>query len=153
MSKTIVLIACSSTKLTTKAKAQNIYTGTAFKLSLVYAKRINPDAIYIISALHHLLELDNEISPYNVTLSNISRSKRNEKPDLIVLSLNEKMLWGKITIEQISKIADLENDKFIILAGKEYVKPISKYINNMIEPLSGLSQGHRLAKLKELAYG
>ena len=77
MSK-IVLIACVSQKLNKKAKAKDLYTSQLFKYSLAYAHSLNPDKIFILSALHHLLDLEMEIEPYNVTLSNIPKSKRKE---------------------------------------------------------------------------
>jgi len=118
MSK-IVLIACVSQKLNKKAKAKDLYTSQLFKYSLAYAHSLNPDKIFILSALHHLLDLDAAIEPYNVTLSNIPKSKR--KKGLIVLSPAEKIDWGKKVVEMLSEQIDLQNDQFIMLAGQKCV--------------------------------
>jgi hypothetical protein len=142
----IVLIACASKKGSSKAKAKDLYTSTLFKSSLSYANRINADKIYILSALHHLLDLEVEIEPYNVTLSNVSKGQRNNS--LIVLSKKEKFEWGKKVVEQLGNLHDLKTDLFIFLAGKEYITPISKSLNNWENPLHGLRQGQRINFLK-----
>ncbi|NLD51190.1 MAG: hypothetical protein GX660_28985, partial [Clostridiaceae bacterium] len=141
MSK-IVLIACVSQKLNKKAKAKDLYTSQLFKYSLAYAHSLNPDKIFILSALHHLLDLEMEIEPYNVTLSNIPKSKRKE--GLIVLSQAEKIEWSKKVVKMLSEQTDLQYDQFILLAGQEYIKPIKPYIKNLDDRLHGLRQGERV---------
>ena len=145
MSK-IVLIACVSQKLNKKAKAKDLYTSQLFKYSLAYAHSLNPDKIFILSALHHLLDLEMEIEPYNVTLSNIPKSKRKE--GLIVLSQAEKIEWSKKVVKMLSEQTDLQYDQFILLAGQEYIKPIKPYIKNLDDRLHGLRQGERVKYLK-----
>jgi hypothetical protein len=145
MPKRIVLIACVSKKGDKKAKAKDLYISQLFKSSLTYANKQHPDKIYILSALHHLLDVDEEIEPYNVTLSNIPKAKR--KPGLKMLTSDEKTKWGKKVVEQLSKEADLQNDEFIILAGREYIKPIISSISHLTNPLKGLRQGERLKYL------
>jgi len=86
----IVLIACVSKKLDKTAMAKDLYISQLFKSSLVYAKKQKPDKIFILSALHHLLKLDDVIEPYNVTLSNIPKNKR--KAGLKILSSVEKVV-------------------------------------------------------------
>ena len=46
--KTIVLISCSSEKESTATTAEQLYTSSLFKKSLAHAKKLNPDAIYIL---------------------------------------------------------------------------------------------------------
>jgi len=145
--KSIVLISCVSKKGKSKAKAKDIYKSALFKYSLAYAYMLQPDKILILSALHHILDLETVIEPYDITLSNVPANKR--KPRLKVLNPDEKREWGKTVIAQLSNQFDLEHDKFIILAGREYVKPISKSIKHKYLPLDGLSIGERLAFLKK----
>jgi hypothetical protein len=147
MAKKIILIACVSKKGDKKAKAKDLYTSQLFKSSLAYANKQKPDKIYILSALHHLLETDEVIEPYNVTLSNVPKEKR--KPGLKILNLKEKKEWGSKVIEQLSKLTDLKNDAFIILAGNEYIKPIKESISHLSNPLTGLRQGERVKFLNE----
>jgi hypothetical protein len=144
--KKIVLIACVSKKGNKKAKAKDLYKSQLFTYSLAYANTLKPDKIFILSALHHLLELEKEIEPYDVTLSNIPMNKR--KPGLKVLNSKEKIEWGKKVVEMLSKQTDLRQDKFIILAGQEYIKPIIENISHYSLPLNGLRQGERVKFLK-----
>lgn len=145
--KQIILIACVSRKGDKKMKAKDLYRSSLFKSSLAYAYKLNPDKIFILSALHHLLDLDKEIEPYNVTLSNVPKEKR--KAGLKILDSAEKKEWGKKVIEQLSKQTDLKNDNFIVLAGQEYIKPIIDSISHLTNPLKGLRQGERVKFLND----
>ena len=58
MTKTIVLIPCVSKKLNYGAKAKDLYISPLFKYSLAYARKLNPDMIYILSAKHRLVDLN-----------------------------------------------------------------------------------------------
>lgn len=92
MTKKIILIACVSQKGDKKTKAKDLYTSQLFKSSLTFAKKQNPDKIFILSALHHLLDIDQEIEPYNVTLSQVPKAKR--KAGLKILTSEEKNKLG-----------------------------------------------------------
>lgn len=140
--KKIILIACVSLKGDKKAKAKDLYKSTLFKSSLAYAYKLNPDKIFILSALHYLLDIEKEIEPYDVTLSNVPKEKR--KPTLRILNNVEKKEWGKRVIAQLSLHTDLNNDSFIVLAGQEYIKPIEVAILHLTNPLKGLRQGERI---------
>lgn len=148
--KRIVLISCSAKKLKVKAKAETLYQSPTFKKSLQYARLLNPDKIFIISALHHLLPLDKEVEPYDVTLATVPKRAREKKPNLKILTSPEKKEWGKEVIEQLKSESDLGKDEFIILAGKEYLKPIQKDIKTIITPLEGVSQFDRISTLNRL---
>lgn len=131
----IVLISCVSKKLQHKAKAKDLYISPLFKYSLKYAESIKPDNIFILSAKYGLLELEQEIEPYNITLNEMS-SKEIE-------------IWTKKVIEQLSKVSDLKTDEFIFLAGIKYRKYLLPHISEYNDPLKGLSMGRRLKFLKE----
>lgn len=143
----IILIACVSQKAPYRTRAKELYISGLFKNSLAYAMQIKNAKIYILSAKHHILDLDDEIDPYDVTLSNIPRSKR--KANLKVLNQMEKKEWGNIVLEQLAKIANLKSDEFIFLAGKEYINPLIDRLKFVTNPLVGLKFGHRLKFLKE----
>ena len=142
----IVLIACVSKKRLFKSKAKDLYISQLFKCSLAYAYSLNPDKIFILSALHHLLDLETEIEPYNVTLSNIPKAKIKE--GLKVLNHEEKAIWGVRVVDMLSKHADLQNDKFVFLAGQEYIKPINRSLTNTDDKLKGMGIGERIRFLK-----
>lgn len=148
--KQIVLISCVSRKGTTKAKAKDLYKSPLFTNSLAYGQALKPDKIFILSAYYHLLDLDQEIEPYDVTLSYVSPEKRKKNPKLKVLTKIEAKEWGKKVLKQLGEVADLKNDTFIILAGQSYLKPIQNGLTKIEEPLKGIIQGKRPGKLKEL---
>lgn len=127
--KKIILISCVSQKLTKKAQAKDLYQSTLFKKSLAYAQMLNPDAIYILSAEHHLLALDTKIEPYDKTLNKMKKADR--------------IAWDNTVIEQLKKVADLENDEFTILAGMKYLEPIQNHLTNIQNPLKGMKLGER----------
>ena len=128
--RTIVLISCASQKEDSKMEAEKIYKSTLFKKSLAYAKKLKPDAIYILSALHHLLPLDRVTAPYNLTLNTMSKKERTE--------------WGKKVVEQLKQVANLEEDTFVVLAGENYLTPIQSHLKHLELPLKGMKIGERL---------
>jgi hypothetical protein len=144
--KKVILISCGSKKKNEASKASELYIGAFFTYALAFSQKLKPDAIFILSAKYHLLELDAVISPYNVTLSNIPKSKR--KADLIVLDSKEKKIWGNKVIKNLKDKFDLQNDKFIILAGKEYINPLENNIKFLEKPLEGKTIGKILEYLK-----
>lgn len=148
--KRIVLISCVSRKGETQANAKDLYKGPLFTNSLAYGLALKPDRIFILSAHYYLLELEEIIEPYDVTLSYVAPEIKRKKPNLRVLTTSETELWGKEVLKQLGEKADLKKDEFIILAGQSYVKPIASGLQNIKEPLKGFIQGKRLAKLYDL---
>ena len=110
----IVLISCVSKKKETKGvpiDAKDLYVSSLFKKALKYAEMLEPDRIYILSAEHHLLSLDDKVEKYDKTLNN--------------MSADECKQWGQVLLDELkSKGCDLEQDEFILLAGDKYCKYI-----------------------------
>ena len=101
--KKIVLISCVSKKLPHPARAEEMYVSPLFKFNLKYARQLKPDAIYILSAAHGVLELDTRIDPYNKTLNNMPAAERKA--------------WAAKVLGQLGTRANLAEDQFVILAG------------------------------------
>lgn len=136
MGKQIVLISCVSKKLAQRAKARKFYVSTLFKLNLRYAQKLDPDEIFILSAKHGLLSLEQEVDPYEQTLNNMS-------------ALEVKQ-WANEVLEQISAKCSIDETTFIFLAGERYRKYLLPYLKDVKIPLQGLGIGRQLQKLKEL---
>ena len=136
MRKRIVLIPCVSQKLTHRAKVRNLYTSTLFKLNLKYAEKLAPDEIFVLSAKHGLLSLDQEIEPYEQTLNNMRSS--------------EIKLWANNVLNQIRDICFIKDSEFTFLAGDKYRKYLLPHLENYELPLKGLRIGEQLQKLKEM---
>lgn len=132
--RTIALISCGKSKLSHRAPARHLYTGSLFRNSLDYARRINADAIFILSAKYGLLELEQAIDPYEKTLKSMS-------------SL-DVVRWGEQVLSQLRVRADLATDRFVILAGKAYRSPLAYRLNHVEAPLEGLRFGEQLRFLK-----
>lgn len=133
--KKIILISCVAKKQDSKFRAADLYQSALFKKSMQYALRLDADEIYILSAKYHLVSLDKIIEPYNLTLKEM-------KP-------RERILWGKVVAENLKKVADLDNDKFILLAGRSYIEPLEQYLKNIECPLRQMRIGERLKFLTQ----
>jgi len=129
--KTIVLLSCVATKLPKPAPAQELYNSPLFKRSLEYALSLDPNDIVILSAKYYVLSLDRVISPYDKTLLNM--------PD------EEVREWAVQVLKILADKYDLDNDKFIILAGEKYRKYLVPQIKHWSAPLKGLRIGQQLA--------
>ena len=133
--KKIVMISCVSKKLSHPANAQDLYVSPLFRLNLKYARKLEPDAIYILSAKHGLLDLDGEIEPYDLTL--------NEMP------ARKVQAWAEHVLEQLKERADLGKDHFVLLAGQKYRKFLAPKFASYEVPMQGLTIGRQLQFLIE----
>ncbi len=131
----IVLISCVSKKLNHKSKAQDLYISPLFKKNLVYAKSLNPDNVFILSAGHGLLGLNEYVEPYDKTLNK--------------MSANEIKEWSNLILKQLQKVSDLNKDEFVFLAGNNYRKFLLTKIKNYKIPMMGLGIGKQLKWLTE----
>lgn len=128
--KNIVLISCVSKKLDKKSTAESIYISPLFKKNLTYAKSLNPNGIYILSAKYGLLKLTDEIEPYDKTLNNMRSNDIKE--------------WSKTVVNQLKSVADLKNDEFTFLAGEKYRKFLIPELSKVKIPMKGLKIGKQL---------
>lgn len=133
--KTFVLISCVSKKADLEMPAKDLYISPLFKYNLDYAKSLNPDKIFILSAKYGLLELDSQIKPYNQTLNN--------------MDIDQRKIWAKKILEKLEKEVNLKVDKIIFLAGKRYREFLIPHITNFEIPLSNKGIGEQLKFLKE----
>ncbi len=131
----VVLISCVSKKLSVTAIAKEMYISPLFKGAYAYAKKINADKIFILSAKYGLLEENDIIEPYNETLN----QKKN----------SEIKCWAKKILVQLSLITDLKVDDFVFLAGERYRRYLIDEIEHVSIPLKGMSIGKQLSFYKE----
>ena len=106
--KIIYLISCCKEKLNFAAKAKDLYQSEGFKKRLSEAFSHNPDEILILSAKHHIVELDQVLEPYDVCLSN--------------QTTGEQKKWAEICLADLSSRFNLKEDRFIILANEDYYR-------------------------------
>jgi len=91
--------------------------------------------MYILSAKYGLVDLDEVLAPYNVTLNTMRAPDVRE--------------WAKRVLVQLSEHADLDNDEFTFLAGINYRKYLIPHIRNYKVPLEGLRFGEQLHQLTQ----
>lgn len=124
-----VLIACGKAKLPRAAPAAELYQGTLFRLSLRYARSLSPDSVYILSALHGLLEAEQVVEPYDVTLNGMPQADRRA--------------WSERVLGQLRAVADLQEDRFTVLAGSRYREHILPHLANAEVPMQGMRIGEQ----------
>jgi hypothetical protein len=134
MSK-IVLLSCVKSKRDHTCKASELYTSSLFTKAFTYAKSLCPDKILILSAEHGVLDLNDEIEPYEKTLNNMKVAARRE--------------WACKVLQQLQATSDIKNDEFIFLAGNNYRSFLIPHIKHYSVPMEGLQIGKQLQWLKE----
>lgn len=105
-----------------------------FRAALQYAQQFSPDRIFILSAKYGLVQLDDEIDPYDVTLKD--------------MSVQERKRWASKVLQELRRYCDLERDHFIILAGNRYREYLLPHLKSYDIPLAGLPIGRQLQYLK-----
>lgn len=133
--KTIVLISCVSKKLAHAAKARDLYVSPLFRLNLAYAESLKPAAIYVLSAKHGLLALEDQIDPYELTLN--------------TMGTGQIRAWASGVESQLAAVADLKHDHFVFLAGDKYRKFLVPHLTYFEVPMEGLTIGRQLQFLSQ----
>ena len=131
----IVLVSCVKSKLGKPAKAMFMYTSPLFRKNLHYATTLEPDRIFILSAKYGLLELQQIIEPYEMTLNTMKEA--------------EKKAWAKRVLHVLKTKTDLQNDHFVFLAGQNYRKYLIPCIKHFEVPFEGFSFGKQLQELNK----
>jgi len=126
----IFLLSCGKRKKAFRAKARDLYDGALFRKMLEYAQRHNADAIFILSAKHGLLNLDDVLDPYEQTLNSMSSA--------------EVKAWAERVLQKLSQRADVERDHFTILASERYRRHIIPHLHHCCVPMEGLRIGQQL---------
>lgn len=134
--KKVVLISCVSKKKQGSFKAKEIYISDLFIKSYFFAKKYFKDSkIFILSAKYGLVEENEIIESYDLTLKNFSVSEKKE--------------WSKKVFNSLKNKIDADTE-VVFLAGNSYSYFLKKLMKNPIsEPLKGLKFGERLSYLKK----
>jgi cytoplasmic iron level regulating protein YaaA (DUF328/UPF0246 family) len=135
MKKRIILISCCKKKLEGKHRARDLYISPLFKRSLQYAESIDHDKIYILSAEYGLIEMEQKIESYDLTLNKQKKSFREN--------------WSNKVLEKLKKTTDIENNEYLFLAGKKYSEYLIPKLKHTKDVLKGLRQGERIKWLKK----
>jgi hypothetical protein len=132
----IALVGCSGPKLKVPAPARQLYT-SQFRATLALAERRH-HVVYVISAKHELVQLDQVIEPYDRTMADIAKEWR--------------VIWGIRVWDSILRRHQNVDRQVYIYAGKDYAKPIQRagfHRAAFHEPLAKMQVGQRLQWLKQ----
>jgi len=108
----IGLVACSATKAPEARPASQLYRGQLHRLALDYA-RFTCDEVFILSARHGLVHLDDVLEPYDSHLLQLSRGGREA--------------WGERVVDQLAHWHPTVDDlHLVLLAGAPYVNALPR---------------------------
>ncbi len=130
----VVCISCVKSKRPRRSRAEELYTSLLFRMSLAYAKSVEPDRILILSAKHGVLALSDEVAPYELTLNRMGKA--------------ERLAWADRVLGQLRERANLAEDEFVFLAGQRYRENLMPHIRHASVPMEGLAFGEQLQWLK-----
>lgn len=106
----IYLVACVSQKLDRRAAAADLYRSDWFRKARTYVEETGA-RWYILSAAHGLVAPAKRLTPYDVTLRD--------------LTATERRLWGEKTVRQLRRaIGPRHAGPIVFLAGRLYRKPL-----------------------------
>ena len=129
----IAFISCVKEKRIGKYKAKDLYTSDFFRKSFGYCSS-KYDKVFILSAKYGLLELEEEIENYEMTLNDFSKI--------------EKIEWSVMVCNQMENKIDDSDDLFFYVGNnyREHLLPMLS--NNCFVPLEGKGIGEQLQYFK-----
>ena len=131
----LCLVSCGAAKLGRAAPAKALYTSGRFQKTRQIIER-EGWSWFILSAKHGLLEPEQEIEPYDMTLNTMSAAERRE--------------WAKIVMDTLQpRLAGVRS--VVVFAGEAYRQHLVPELRRrgiaVHVPMEGLRQGQQLAWL------
>jgi len=133
----IALVGCSGPKLDRPAPARQLYTTQLFRSTLALAETRH-DVVYVISAKHELVALDQVVDPYDLVMADVAKEWR--------------VIWGLRVWDSILLRHQGVDRQVFIYAGKDYAQPIRRagfHRATFHEPLAKMQIGQRLQWLRD----
>jgi hypothetical protein len=133
MTKRFALVCCGKQKLAAAAQARDLYQSTLFKKTRAYAEK-EYEGWLILSALHRVVDPDQVLEPYDVTL---------QKCDAAA--------WARETAAELTR--RIPKTCQVDYFGGALYEPVVQHLKDagytVGRPLQGLQIGERLHWLKE----
>jgi len=130
MSRTVIIIPCGFKKRRCACRAKQLYQGPYFLSNLRWALSVcHEHSIFIFSAKHGLLCLDDQVEPYNLKMGDPG----SIKPDVI---------------REQAKSKNLFQERLYAVGGKNYLNALSQAGLKFSAPVAGLSMGRSMSSLK-----
>lgn len=134
---TICLVACVRKKRTTPGPAKDFYTSPWFVKARNFAEA-RASRWFILSAKYGLVDPDQILFPYNLTLN--------------VMSISERRAWAEDVKEQMDRSMP-QASRIIVLAGQRYRESLMDYLRTRAPsvevPMRGLGIGKQLRYLTD----
>jgi hypothetical protein len=130
--KKLGLVACGKRKAPQTAPARLLYNSPLFRKASAFCAKTY-DAWFILRAKHGLLDPEEPIAPYDLSLK--------------TLSAEERRTWAKRVLGQIEE-RGLGDATFFIHAGDRYATHLLPYLRAE-RPVAGLGIGKQLAWYRE----
>ena len=129
----VAFISCVKEKRIGKYKAKHLYTSDFFRKSFGYCSS-KDDKVYLLSAKYGLLELEEEIENYEMTLNDFSKIQKIE--------------WSVMVYDQLENKIDDSDDLYFYVGNnyREHLLPMLS--NNCFIPLEGKGIGEQLQYFK-----
>ena len=129
----IAFISCVKEKRIGKYKAKDLYTSDFFRKSFGYCSS-KYDKVFILSAKYGLLELEDEIENYEMTLNDFTKVQKVE--------------WSVMVCDQLETKID-DSDDLYFYVGNNYRQHLLPLLsNNCFVPLEGKGIGEQLQYFK-----
>lgn len=144
----IFLVAGSRTQKNSPAAARDLYQGELFRYGLQYAEKAGGDRAYILSPKYGIVRPDDIIEPYKVSFASLTSKQITQWQGVRVMYKKDRTAWRALVARQLSGIARLDKDIFVVLAGKEYVEHLRFFVAHIEEPLKGHALDTRLPLLQ-----
>ncbi|MFG2358383.1 DUF6884 domain-containing protein [Streptomyces sp. NPDC048521] len=130
----LVVIPCGARKLDHRARAADMYIGSYHRACRRAAEALRPDRLVILSARYGLLDLDDEIEPYDT-------------PHGAVGAVTVGLLRDQARTRGIVAL-----DPVVVLGGARHVTLARSVWPHALTPLSGTrGMGEQLARLAAMA--
>ncbi|MEU4097609.1 DUF6884 domain-containing protein [Streptomyces sp. NPDC026673] len=130
----LVVIPCGVRKLDHRAQAADMYIGSYHRACRRAAEALQPDRLVILSAFHGLLDLSDEIDPYDIP---------HGHPDAVTVP---------ILRDQAERFGVTALDPVVILGGARHVALATAIWPHARTPLTGTrGMGEQFARLTAMA--
>lgn len=122
----IALVGCGSQKFSSPRQARRLYTSTYFKKKRRYAE-LGAEQWYILSAKHGLVGPQEVVSPYDVSIGDLTKAQRDA--------------WADSVCEELAQV---EGEWVVLLAGSMYTEPLRRKLpfkmDYLFENTSGIGE-------------
>jgi len=130
------IVSCGKTKADAPAKVRDLYQSSLFRKSVAHAAKVC-DEVLVASAKHGLLALDDEVAPYDATLTKLTKREVSRWETLVHAQL--RLLYPAPVVVEL-----------VVYAGSAYTDSIGAAMPRTASitcPLAGLAVGKRLQRL------